>query len=190
MPRPSPDRDFFQARSRLGKKTKPFTGGSPFLGCSQTVHSNSLAQSDCENPGGTREQGIKLTRPTHHNVTVCLVDDDPSVLKATGRLLSSAGWKTEPFTDPVVFLRYAEASHPPLVVLDIWMPVMSGLELQAKLRSVSPSTQVVVLTSKDDPSVRTKALDAGAAAFFLKPPPNDEFLERLESICQSLNGSN
>jgi len=130
-----------------------------------------------------------LNRSTCHNVTVCLVDDDPSVLKATGRLLSSAGWKTEPFTDPAAFLRYAEASHPPLVVLDIWMPAMTGLEVQGKLRSVSPDTQVVVLTSKDDPSVRSKALEAGAAAFFLKPPPNDEFLERIESICDDLNGT-
>ena len=132
-----------------------------------------------------------MNSPSHnHNVTVCLVDDDPSVLRATGRLLSSAGWKTEPFTDPTVFLRYAEASHPALVVLDIWMPVMTGLEVQAKLGCVSPSTQVIVLTSKDDPSVRSKALDAGAAAFFLKPPPDAEFLERIESICQDLDGSN
>ncbi|MFL6590123.1 MAG: PleD family two-component system response regulator [Chthoniobacterales bacterium] len=125
----------------------------------------------------------------NHNVTVCLVDDDPSVLKATCRLLSSAGWKTESFTDPAAFLRYAEISHPPLVVLDIWMPVMNGLEVQARLRCVSPSTEVVVLTSKDDPSVRSKALQGGAAAFFLKPPPNEEFLERIDSICRELDGS-
>src|SRR3954447_6700067 len=144
-----------------------------------------VASVDC-----VEQQVSDLNNTSDHDLRVCLVDDDPSVLKATGRLLSSAGWKTEPFTDPVVFLRYAEASHPPLVVLDIWMPVMSGLEVQAKLRSVSPSTQVVVLTSKDDPSVRSEALAAGAAAFFLKPPPDDEFLERIDSICRDLGGSN
>jgi two-component system response regulator HydG len=120
----------------------------------------------------------------NHDLTVCLVDDDPSVLKATGRLLSSAGWKTESFTDPVAFLRYAEDSHPPVVILDIWMPRMTGLEVQAKLRCVSPATRVVVLTSKDDPCVRSKALEGGASAFFLKPPSDEEFLNRIESICR------
>ena len=125
----------------------------------------------------------------NHRVTVCLVDDDPSVLKATGRLLSSAGWNTQSFTDPTAFLRYAEVSRPHLVVLDIWMPEMSGLEVQARLRSISPGTQVVVLTSKDDPAVRSRALAAGASGFFLKPPADDEFLKRIESICQTVNGN-
>jgi two-component system response regulator HydG len=120
---------------------------------------------------------------------ICLVDDDPSVLKATGRLLSSAGWKIESFSDPIVFLRHAESTRPSLVILDIWMPAMNGLEVQQRLRSVSPSTRVIVLTSKDDPSVRSRALAAGASAFFLKPAPDEEFLEEIESICRESNGS-
>lgn len=114
-------------------------------------------------------------------LTVCLVDDDPSVLKATSRLLVSSGWKVESFLDPVEFLRYAETSHPRLVVIDILMPIMNGLEVQSRLRTVSPSTRVIVLTSKDDPAVRSKALAAGAAAFFLKPVDDDEFLSGIES---------
>ena len=127
---------------------------------------------------------VDLNCHSNNHPTVCLVDDDPSVLKATGRLLSSAGWKTESFTDPLAFLRYAKDSHPPVVVLDIWMPAMNGLEVQAKLRGVSPATRVVVLTSKDDPSVRSKALEAGASAFFLKPPSDEEFLKGIESVCR------
>jgi FixJ family two-component response regulator len=115
-------------------------------------------------------------------VTVCLVDDDPSVLKATGRLLSSMGWKVEPFADPTEFLRYAETHHPHVVVLDIRMPLMNGLEVQTRLRQISPSTKVVVLTSKDDPSVRAQAMQAGASAFFHKPVQDDEFLAAIESI--------
>ena len=115
-------------------------------------------------------------------VTVCLLDDDPSVLKATGRLLSSVGWKVEPFADPVEFLRYAETHCPQLVVLDIRMPVMNGLEVQTRLRKISPSTKVVVLSSKDDPSIRSRAMESGASAFFHKPVQDDEFLAGIESI--------
>ena len=119
--------------------------------------------------------------PDTRTLTVCLVDDDPSVLRATGRLLSSAGWKVVSFTDPIVFLRYAQTHRPQVVVLDILMPIMNGLEVQTQLRAVSPSTRVVVLTSKDDPSVRNIAMDAGASAFFLKPVDHDEFLAGVQS---------
>lgn len=112
---------------------------------------------------------------------VCLLDDDPSVVKATSRLLSSAGWKVESFTDPFEFLRHAETCQPKVVVLDILMPAMNGLEVQKRLRNVSPSSRVVVLTSKDDASVRTEALNYGAVAFFIKPVDDDEFLAGIES---------
>lgn len=110
-----------------------------------------------------------------------LLDDDPSVLKATSRLLSSAGWKAETFTDPHSFLDRVERQQPAVVVIDIWMPLMNGLEVQTRVRSVSPSTRVIVLTSKDDPSVRSKALDAGASAFFLKQDGDNALLDGLAS---------
>ena len=126
-----------------------------------------------------------VSAPEARAVTVCLVDDDPSVLKATGRLLSSAGWKVEAFSDPREFLRYAELNRPKVVVLDILMPIMNGLEVQSRLRKLSPSSRVVVLTSKDDASVRSKALDTGASAFFLKPVDDDAFLAGVESAFSS-----
>lgn len=115
-------------------------------------------------------------------LTVCLVDDDPSVLRATRRLISSAGWQTVPFTDPKEFLKYAETHQPPLVVLDVLMPGMDGLEVQARLRHISPKTRVIILTSKDDPSIRAKALKGGASEFFIKPVHDEEFLAGIESV--------
>ena len=112
---------------------------------------------------------------------VCLLDDDPSVLKATGRLLSSAGWDVEAFSDPISFLCYAQSETPMVAVLDILMPIMNGLEVQKRLRDLSPSTQVIVMTSKDDPSVRNRALEAGASAFFVKPIDDREFLAGVET---------
>ena len=122
-----------------------------------------------------------MAAPSGKTLLVCLIDDDPSVLKATGRLLSSAGWKVESFTNPIVFLRFAETHHPGLVVLDILMPIMNGLEVQERLQTVSPSTRVIVLTSKDELSVRNRAMDAGASAFFIKPVVDVEFLAGIES---------
>lgn len=100
--------------------------------------------------------------------TVYLLDDDSSILKSTGRLLDSAGWKVEAFTDPKAFLEQAAKRCPDVAVIDILMPEMNGLEVQTRLQRVSPATRVIVLTAKDDPSVRRKAMSAGASAFFIK----------------------
>ena len=63
--------------------------------------------------------------------------------------------------------------------------VTKSLEVQSRLRELSPSSRVVVLTSKDDASVRSKALDTGASAFFLKPVDDDAFLAGVESAFSS-----
>jgi len=127
-----------------------------------------------------REMSSIATRSKEASI-VFLLDDDPSVLKATGRLLSSAGWEVETFADPYSFLEHAQRQLPSVVVIDIWMPLMDGIEVQARLRSVSPSTKVIVLTSNDDPSVRSRAMAAGASAFFLKEVNDDALLASVAS---------
>jgi len=107
---------------------------------------------------------------------ICLLDDDPSVLKAVGRLLSSAGWQAQQFSDPDKFLEYAKIHRAPVAVIDVWMPIMSGLEVQSRLKELSPSTRVIIFTGKDDPLVRSTALNAGASAFLTKPFDDEELL--------------
>lgn len=122
-----------------------------------------------------------VTAPEPKTLTVSLIDDDRSLLKATGRLLSSAGWNVEAFHDPIEFLEHAKTCQPRVVVLDILMPKMSGLEVQKRLKEISPESRVVVLTSKDDDSVRAEAMRNGACAFFLKPVSDDEFLAGIDA---------
>jgi two-component system, LuxR family, response regulator FixJ len=141
-------------------------------------HNGRLSQGDLS-PGAETLPLPAAAAP--RNLTVCLVDDDLSVLKATGRLLSFAGWKVELFADPVAFLRYAEVHHPKVVVLDIRMSPMDGLEVQTQLGRVSQATRIIIVTSKDDPFVRSRAMGAGASAFFLKPAGRQEFLASVRS---------
>ena len=118
---------------------------------------------------------------------VYLLDDDPSILKAASRLLDAHGWRAEVFTDPFAFLERAAIECPDVAVIDIVMPDMNGLEVQTRLRRVAPSTRVIVLTSKDDPAVRTTAMNAGAYAFFIKGVDNAEFLARVKAATDSSN---
>jgi FixJ family two-component response regulator len=118
---------------------------------------------------------------------VYLLDDDPSILKATRRLLDSVGWKVEAFSDPIAFLEHAAIHCPELAVIDMVMPDMNGLEVQTRLRRLSPSTRVIVLTAKDDPAVRRIAMNAGASAFFIKGVESGEFLAGVEAAADSIN---
>jgi len=56
---------------------------------------------------------------------------------------------------------------------------MNGLEVQSRLREISPSTRVIIFTGKDDPLVRSTAINAGASAFFIKPFDDEEFLTAI-----------
>jgi FixJ family two-component response regulator len=120
-------------------------------------------------------------------VAVCLLDDDPSILKATSRLLDSVGWSVQAFTDPVEFLEHAAMYCPDLAVIDVLMPEMNGLEVQTRLRRVSPSTRVILLTGNDDPSVRRMAMNQGASAFFIKGVESGEFLAGVKAAANSSN---
>jgi two-component system, LuxR family, response regulator FixJ len=117
---------------------------------------------------------------------VCLLDDDPSVLKGLGRLFASADLNAEKFSDPEEFLRYVQTHRPAVAVIDVHMPQMSGLEVQSRLSKISPSTRVIIFTGKNDPLVRSTALNAGASAFFTKPFNDEELLTAVRLALASV----
>ena len=108
---------------------------------------------------------------------IWLLDDDLSMLKALGRLMSSAGLIAEKFTDPVAFLARLKHARCRVAVLDVWMPQMNGLKVQACLRRDSPETRIIFMTGRDDPSVRQTALDGGAFAFLTKPFEDEDLVK-------------
>jgi FixJ family two-component response regulator len=108
--------------------------------------------------------------------TICLVDDDASVLKALERLLTSAGLEVHAFSEAAPFLTYVSTNRVDLVILDIWMKQISGLEVLARLCSLSPRTRIIVITGRDDPAVKSIATQIGAFGFFVKPFDDEKFL--------------
>jgi FixJ family two-component response regulator len=117
---------------------------------------------------------------------VCLLDDDSSVLKGLGRLFASADLHAEKFNDPEKFLRYVRTHRPAVALIDVHMPLMSGLEVQSRLHELSPSTRVIIFTGKDDPLIRSTALNAGATAFFTKPFDDEELLTAVRLALASV----
>jgi len=104
------------------------------------------------------------------------VDDDPSVLKSIHYLLASEGFEVRPFNRAEDFLTHASKNHVPVVVTDIWMDQVTGLELLARLCAISPKTKVIVITAREDLAARATAMAIGPVAFFMKPFDDEKFI--------------
>jgi FixJ family two-component response regulator len=107
---------------------------------------------------------------------VCIVDDDASVLKSMQYLLASEGLKVRPFNRAEDFLAYASKNRVPVVVTDIWMDGVTGLEVLARLCAISPKTKVIVITAREDLAARATAMAIGPIAFFMKPFDDEKFI--------------
>jgi two-component system response regulator FixJ len=117
---------------------------------------------------------------------VCLVDDDLSVLKSMQYLLASEGFNVRAFNKPEDFLAHASAHHVPVVVTDIWMDRVTGLEVLARLCAISPRTKVIVITAREDLAARATAMAIGPVAFFIKPFNDEKF---IAAVREALNQS-
>ena len=120
---------------------------------------------------------------------VCLVDDDPLVLRSTGLLLASEGFTVRRFDKGGDFIAYVASHDVPLVVLDIWMEEMTGLEVLARLCAISPQTHVIVITGHEDTAARVLAMQIGTVAFLIKPFDDQQFLEAVHRALGHRPGS-
>ncbi|HEX3445071.1 MAG TPA: response regulator [Chthoniobacterales bacterium] len=113
--------------------------------------------------------------------SICVVDDDASVLKALRRLLHSAGLPMIPFADPRLFLEHAKDHVVALAIIDVWMPELNGLEVQRLFHDLAPNTPVILMTGRDEPGIESIALAQGAVAFLTKPFDDTVFLETIHA---------
>jgi FixJ family two-component response regulator len=114
-------------------------------------------------------------------VIIYIVDDDPDVRKALSRLLRSAGYTTRLFGSAGEFLVSAEARlSAGCIILDLAMPGLNGLELQAHLSSSDCHRPIIFLTGNGDISKSVRAMKAGAVNFLTKPVDDRELLKAVD----------
>lgn len=114
--------------------------------------------------------------------TVHLVDDDPSILAAMKRRLKLAGFNLLTYSTAEKFLEHEDNEQAPsLLVLDVEMPGMSGLELQDLLRERGSTLPIFFVSGRTDESVRSKAIENGAVDFLAKPVNSDQLLRAINA---------
>ena len=107
---------------------------------------------------------------------VLIVDDDVLIVKLLSELLAADNISIVTASDGAEAWEKIQRERFDLLITDVWMPQMNGLEVQSQVRELSPSTRVIMFTGKEDPLVRSTSLRAGASAFFTKPFDDEEFL--------------
>lgn len=127
---------------------------------------------DIQLPNSSREELMR-------GATVFIVDDELSILHALTRILKQAGLSTKTFVSAEEFLAQHDPVQHGCLLLDIFMPGMTGLELQKLLKERHSKIPVIILTGFGSVSMAVDAIKGGAIDFIEKPFENEELLESV-----------
>jgi DNA-binding response OmpR family regulator len=119
---------------------------------------------------------------------VLIVEDDPNVAEVVGRYLVREGYAVETEADGLRGLEQALADPPDLVVLDLMLPSLSGLEVCRRLRAVAP-VPVIMLTARGEEVDRIAGLELGADDYVAKPFSPRELTARVKAVLRRATGS-
>ncbi len=112
--------------------------------------------------------------------TVYIVDDDPAIRASISDLLDSVGVRTRAFVSAEDFLGAWTSGMTGCLLLDVRLPGMNGMEMQAKLSESGFDIPIIIMTAHGDMPMVRKALKAGAFEFLIKPFKDEEILEAVE----------
>ena len=101
--------------------------------------------------------------------SILLVDDEPSILRTLSGLLSDEGFEVKTASNGYEALKFIDAESPDLVLLDIWMPGIDGIETLKEIKKDNPFIQVVIITGHGTIETAIKATKLGAFDFIEKP---------------------
>src|SRR5512142_2824076 len=118
---------------------------------------------------------------------VLVVDDEPQITRVLRTVLSSQGYQVRTAAEGESALANFGEWKPELVITDLYMPHMDGIELCRRIRSTS-NVPIIVLSVKGEEKTKVEALDSGADDYVTKPFGIDELLARVRATIRRANG--
>jgi len=126
--------------------------------------------------------------PEPHSGTVLVVDDEPTIVEIVSRYLERAGFETLRAGDGPEALRQAELRRPDLVVLDLMLPKLDGIEVMRRLHErPGKRVAVILLTARGEESDRLVGLRHGADDYVVKPFSPAELVARVEAVMRRVS---
>ncbi len=117
-----------------------------------------------------------------NNLSVLIADDDPRIRRLVSANLEKRNYRTNEVADGSQVIAFLEKEMPDLVILDLVMPGMSGIDVCTWMRRQGMDTPIMVLSAYDEEELKVRALDAGADDYVTKPFQTEEFLARLRAL--------
>jgi two-component system response regulator ResD len=119
---------------------------------------------------------------------VLVVDDEPTIVEIVARYMERAGYETYQAGDGPTALRLADQHHPDLVVLDLMLPGIDGIEVMRQLHErPGPRTAVILLTARGEESDRLVGLRHGADDYVVKPFSPAELVARVDAVLRRVS---
>lgn len=128
------------------------------------------------------DQADAVTTPA----TVLIVDDNKGVLDFLLLLLSKHDFTVVGASSGAECLNIVCSRSVDLIILDVMMPIMDGLQVCQELKKIAPSIPVILLTARDDLVTRAAAMDLGVSEFVAKPVNNRDLLNRVRTQLRSV----
>jgi two-component system OmpR family response regulator len=141
--------------------------------------------------GGPSQLSVTGSSPVHHSalrgpegrpIRVLVVDDEQTLSELVGLALRYEGWEVRTAADGLSAIAAAREFQPDLVVLDVMLPDIDGLEVLRRLRADIERMPVLFLTARDDVSDRIAGLTAGGDDYVTKPFSIEELVLRLRAL--------
>ena len=120
------------------------------------------------------------------NPIILVVDDNKGVLEFLVLLLSKHGLSARGVSSGNECLDIVKSCPVDLILLDVMMPVMSGLQVCEELKQIAPWIPIILLTARDDMKTRAAAMDLGVSEFVAKPVNNQDLLNRVQMQLRNL----
>lgn len=113
---------------------------------------------------------------------VLIVDDDPMILHFVDLILSQQGYKVSSASSSETAMQILGREAFSLVLLDIRMPGMTGLDILRVLRTRAQRPKILMMTAQRDPGTIMQAIEQGAAGYLIKPFKPQDLIKRVEAI--------
>ena len=113
--------------------------------------------------------------------TILVVDDNKGVLEFLVLLLTKHGLNAIPASSGKECLEIVQSRPVDLIILDVMMPVMDGLQVCGELKKIVPSIPIILLTARDDMETRAAGMHHGVSEFIAKPVNNRDLLARIRT---------
>jgi two-component system OmpR family response regulator len=123
-----------------------------------------------------------LTRPDGSPIRALVVDDEPALGDLLSTVLRYEGWAVETALSGQAAVRSARATPPDVIVLDVMLPDLTGIEVLRRIRALHPHVPVLFLTAKDAVEDRIAGLTAGGDDYVTKPFSLEEVVARLRGL--------